>query len=165
LSYDGTRFADQRRRNRETSCTSYSHPAKPSLKNKNEKILVFVKSKRVPVAITYVEERRWTTLGAFKVKRGVLHYNNQLDDAHIAILDYAKQVAAYADISLEVIDLSKRNFLSRFARRLVMKNPQTPSIVFPGTVLAAILGIPSSFPKRKLGGPNALAISRPGQKG
>jgi hypothetical protein len=138
------------------------------LKNKTrkkEKIRVVVKSKRVPVAINYVQEIRWTTLGTFTVQRPTLQYQDRLEDEDLATLEYAKQVASFANISLEVIDLSKTNYLLRMVRSLITKNPQTPSIVLPGAVLATVLGFPTGITSAKPDGLNALAISRPGQKG
>lgn len=114
------------------------------MKNEKEKkILAFVKSKRVPVAITYVEKLHWSAIGILRTKRSVVQYETRLGESGLAALEYARELASFANLSLEVVDLSKTNFLSRLVRRVIPKM-QTPFIEIPGAVLPTVLGFSST---------------------
>jgi hypothetical protein len=133
---------------------------------RNENIKVFVRSKRVPAAMSIVENPQWTTAGTFRVRKMVLQYDDQLDTSQLAILDYAQRVALAAGVSLEVVDLSRMNFVSRFAKSLINATPKAPTVVIPGALLTN--GQESQNWERtipNLDVRNDLAFSRPLQKG
>jgi len=133
--------------------------------NTNENMKVFVRSKNVPVAIRVVEDLQWTTAGTFKVRRTMLQYENQLDEGQMAILEYARKLAGAAGVSLEVVDLSRLNFISRFVKYLFAKTPRVPSVEIPGMVLSDLLAAQTPEPAiRKLYSSHELVFSRALQK-
>jgi|GEM_PF-1681388 len=109
--------------------------------NRNDCITVFVKSKRIPVVTSY-NAPQLLPIGPFmsltSSRRGIVVYENILDDYQESILVSIKRFARNNGMQVEIKDVSKENILKRLFRRILGQKIDRIAISIPETALSTI---------------------------
>lgn len=91
---------------------------------------VFVRTKKVAVRLSRINELYVTPIKTFRGYRTVLQYEDKLDGDQWDYVENAKELARQLGLSLQVVDLAKENIFSR----LRQKGRSVPSAILPRSV-------------------------------
>jgi hypothetical protein len=101
-------------------------------------IKVYIKSMKVPTRAVFLEYYSPSMVGFAKSTRSTIQFEDRLDEVQKLMLEDAERLAISTGVLIQIIDLSKQNFISRLVRRL--KFPRSPTVVLQGKLFSGILG-------------------------
>jgi hypothetical protein len=109
-------------------------------KHKPRIVKVFVRSKRVAVSsiIVPVPDLSIIAHTTLLERTGVL-YEDQLEETQKLMVQYARDLAGQAGLSVEIVDLSKLGIFERLLNSTFKKFPGAPAIFLPDSVFSQIM--------------------------
>jgi hypothetical protein len=118
----------------------------------SEKIRVIVKSRRVLAGMAEYDMPFYSLLGQpYHTRKAVPLYERVFQEEEKPLLEEAKKLATLNNLPLEIVDLGRRNFLSRWIFRLFSRFANPPSLIFTGKVALALTEkeTPQNFPVKE----------------
>ena len=105
----------------------------------SEAIKVIVNSRKVLAGIAEYDVPVYNFFGqAHPIKKRVLLYERVFQEDENSLLEEAKTLAALNRVPLQIVDLGKRNFISRWIFRFFSRIANPPSLIFSGGPLLSL---------------------------
>ena len=105
-----------------------------------KKIRIVLNSSRVATGLVSYEVPLAGPFGKmYKTRKEMTHYERVLDAEQEAMLEGARELSCLSGIELEVIDLGRKNIISKIAWHLMRRFENPPSLVFRGNIALELL--------------------------